>query len=203
MCCIRWTPALFLNSGIARVCRCILPSGTIVNPVFPAAVGMRTLSGQPVARTWCFGAFAAGGARPADAGSPGSGGLDPEREHHRQQARAAGSWPPINPMTGGAGGRAAEDRRAWTGPAAIPGFLKNTPVEVNEVEAGIKGHALWPRHSDSAGPGLHRGGLGTEMIFQTFSPSIPRSPRATATAPRFTGWGIAGWARGRGVEGSS
>ena len=27
-------PRLYLNSGIARACRCILPSGTMVNPVF-------------------------------------------------------------------------------------------------------------------------------------------------------------------------
>ena len=37
-------PTLFLNSGVTRVCRCILPKGTIVNPEVPAAVGMRTLS---------------------------------------------------------------------------------------------------------------------------------------------------------------
>ena len=32
-------PSLYLNSGIARACKCILPSGTIVNPVFPAKSG--------------------------------------------------------------------------------------------------------------------------------------------------------------------
>ncbi len=90
-------------------------------------------------------------------------------------------------MTGGSGGRAAEDGQDGSG--ANQGFLKNTPVEVNEVEAGIKvlryGLAL-----DSAGPGLHRGGLGTEMIFQTFSPNSKVTAR-NRDRTRFTGWGIA------------
>ena len=47
---------LFLNSGVARVCRCILPSGTIINPEFPAAVGLRTLSVQRL-QAIIFGAF--------------------------------------------------------------------------------------------------------------------------------------------------
>ncbi len=65
-------PSLFLNSGLARVCRCILPSGTIVNPVFPAAVGMRTLSCSRL-QGLIMGAFAPA-APDRLAGSPASGG---------------------------------------------------------------------------------------------------------------------------------
>ena len=94
----------------------------------------------------------------------------------------------INPMTGGAGGRATEDGQDGSG--SNQGFLKNTPVEVNEVEAGIKvlRYGFVP---DSAGPGKHRGGLGTDMIFQAFSPNTRVTAR-NRDRTRFTGWGITG-----------
>ena len=94
----------------------------------------------------------------------------------------------INPMTGGSGGRAAGDGQDGSG--ANQGFLKNTPVEVNEVEAGIK-VLRYGLSTDSAGPGLHRGGLGTDMIFQVFSPNTKVTAR-NRDRTRFTGWGIAG-----------
>ncbi len=178
-------PSLYLNSGIGRVCRCILPSGTIVNPVFPAAVGMRTLSCTRL-QGLILGAFAPA-APDRMAGSPGSGGpiMNVNTTDNRTGRRIMAA---INPMTGGAGGRAQEDGQDGSG--ANQGFLKNTPVEVNEAEAGIKvlRYGLVP---DSAGPGLHRGGLGTDMIFQAFSPNTRVTAR-NRDRTRFTGWGIAG-----------
>ncbi|MEM7745022.1 MAG: hydantoinase B/oxoprolinase family protein [Pseudomonadota bacterium] len=177
-------PSLFLNSGISRVCRCILPSGTIVNPVFPAAVGMRTLSCSRL-QGLIMGAFAPT-APDRLAGSPASGGpiMNVNTIDNRTGRRIMAA---INPMTGGSGGRKAADGQDGSG--ANQGFLKNTPVEVNEVEAGIKvlRYGLAP---DSAGPGLHRGGLGTDMIFQTFSPNSKVTAR-NRDRTRFTGWGIA------------
>ena len=93
----------------------------------------------------------------------------------------------INPMTGGGGGRAAAD--GMDGSGANQGFLKNTPVEVNEVEAGIK-VLRYGLAQNSAGPGQHRGGLGTEMVFQAFSPNTKVTAR-NRDRTRFTGWGIA------------
>ena len=48
--------SLFLNGGVCRVADSILPEGTIVNPHFPAAVGLRTLSVQRLQGV-IFGAF--------------------------------------------------------------------------------------------------------------------------------------------------
>src|SRR5262245_487293 len=36
-------PTILLNGGITRPARCIIPEGTILNPKFPAAVGMRSM----------------------------------------------------------------------------------------------------------------------------------------------------------------
>ena len=178
-------PSLYLNSGVGRVCRCILPSGTIVNPKFPAAVGMRTLSCSRL-QGLILGAFAPA-APERLAGAPGSGGpiMNVNTTDNRTGRRIMAA---VNPMTGGAGGRADEDGLDASG--ANQGFLKNTPVEINEAEAGIKvlRYGLAP---DSAGPGLHRGGLATEMTFQAFSPNTRVTAR-NRDRTRFTGWGIAG-----------
>lgn len=178
-------PSLYLNSGIARVCRCILPSGTIVNPIFPAAVGMRTLSCNRL-HGLTFGAFAQ--AVPERmAGAPGSGGpiMNVNTIDSRTGRRIMAA---IDPITGGSGGRAAGDGADGSG--ANQGFLKNTPVEINEVEAGIK-VLRYGLVRDSAGPGQHRGGLGTELIFQAFSPNTRVTAR-NRDRTDFTGWGILG-----------
>lgn len=178
-------PSLFLNSGVARVCRCILPSGTIVNPVFPAAVGMRTLSCNRL-HGLTFGTFAQA-APDRLAGAPASGGpiMNVNTIDNKTGRRIMAA---IDPMTGGAGGTAAADGHDGSG--ANQGFLKNTPVEINEVEAGIK-VLRYGLARDSAGPGLHRGGLGTELVFQAFSPNTRVTAR-NRDRTRFTGWGIAG-----------
>lgn len=178
-------PSLYLNSGIARVCRCILPSGTIVNPIFPAAVGMRTLSCNRL-HGLTFGAFAQA-APERMAGAPGSGGpiMNVNTIDSRTGRRIMAA---IDPITGGGGGRAAGDGADGSG--ANQGFLKNTPVEINEVEAGIK-VLRYGLARDSAGPGQHRGGLGTELIFQVFSPNTRVTAR-NRDRTDFTGWGISG-----------
>ncbi|MEL6234008.1 MAG: hydantoinase B/oxoprolinase family protein [Pseudomonadota bacterium] len=178
-------PTLYLNSGIARACRCILPSGSIVNPVFPAAVGMRTLSCNRL-HGLTFGAFAQAAADRMMA-APASGGpiMNVNTTDTKTGRRIMAA---IDPMTGGSGGTAQGDGADGSG--ANAGFLKNTPVEVNEVEAGIRVHR-YGLVRDSGGPGQHRGGLGTELVFEALSPNTKVTAR-NRDRTRFTGWGIAG-----------
>ncbi|HKK36953.1 MAG TPA: hydantoinase B/oxoprolinase family protein [Paracoccaceae bacterium] len=178
-------PSLYLNSGISRAVRCVLPSGTIVNPVFPAAVGMRTLSCNRL-HGLTFGAFAQAAPDRLMA-APASGGpiMNVNTTDTRTGRRIMAA---IDPMTGGSGGTAAGDGADGSG--ANAGFLKNTPVEVNEVEAGIRVHR-YGLARDSAGPGRHRGGLGTELVFEAMSPNTRVTAR-NRDRTRFTGWGISG-----------
>ena len=178
-------PRLYLNSGIARACRCILPSGTIVNPVFPAAVGMRTLSCNRL-HGLTFGAFAKA-APERLMGAPASGGpiMNVNTTDTRSGRRIMAA---IDPMTGGSGGSAEGDGHDGSG--ANQGFLKNTPVEVNEVEAGIRVHR-YGLMTNSAGPGKHRGGLGTELVFEALAPNTRVTAR-NRDRTVFSGWGIAG-----------
>ena len=176
-------PRLYLNSGITRACKCILPSGTIVNPVFPAAVGMRTLSCNRL-HGLTFGAFAK--AVPDRlAAAPASGGpiLNVNTTDTRTGRRIMAA---INPMSGGSGGTKSSD--GTDGSGANAGFLKNSPVEVNEVEAGIRVHS-YGLSKDSGGPGQHRGGLGTDFVFEALSPNTKVTAR-NRDRTRFAGWGI-------------
>jgi N-methylhydantoinase B len=182
-------PRLFLNSGIGRVCRCILPTGTVVNPIFPAAVGMRTLSCYRL-HGLTIGAFAQA-APDRLMGAPASGGpiMNVNTIDNRTGRRIMAA---VDPISGGSGGRKAGD--GTDGSGANQGFLKNTPVEVNEVEAGIR-VLRYGLAKDSAGPGLHRGGLGTELTFQALSPNTRVTAR-NRDRTVFTGWGIDGGGAG-------
>ena len=178
-------PNLFLNSGVTRVCRCILPKGTIVNPAFPAAVGMRTLSAMRVQEI-TFGAFARTAPNRLPA-SPASGGpiMNVNSVDNRTGRRVVAS---IGPIVGGAGGNPMEDGAEGSG--ANGSFLKNTPVEINEAEVPIKilRYGLAP---DSGGAGKHRGGLATELRFQAFAPNTKITAR-NRDRSRFRSWGVDG-----------
>ena len=126
-------PFALSQYGVGRVCRCILPSGTIVNPTFPAAVGMRTPLVQP-----------APGAHPRRLrpGRPGAArrnrrgrAADHERQHHRQPHRPAhhGRHQPDDGGRGRSRGRRRPGRLRRQ-----PGLPQEHPVEINEAEAGIK-----------------------------------------------------------------
>ena len=63
-----------LNCGLLDAARCVLPEGSLVNPVYPAAVGMRSLSVNRL-QSCVFGAFARAlpqltPAAPGDGGQP-------------------------------------------------------------------------------------------------------------------------------------
>jgi len=178
-------PRLFLNSGVCRVCRCIMPDGTIVNPRFPAAVGLRTLSVQRLQGV-IFGAFAQAAPDRLPAG-PASGGpiMNVNTIDNRTGRRVVAS---IGPITGGSGGNPREDGTEGSG--ANSSFLKNTPVEINEAEVPIK-ITRYGLARDSGGPGKHRGGMAIEMRFEAQAPNTRITAR-NRDRSRFSSWGVLG-----------
>ena len=183
-------PTITRNAGLLRSSRCILPEGSIVNPQFPAAVGMRSLGTVRVMST-IFGAFAQALPDQMQAG-PGAGGTLPNvRTTDNRTGRQV--MANISPITAGAGGSAEEDGLEANG--HNEGFFKNTPVEINEAETPIKvlQYSLAP---DSAGAGTHRGGLATSMTIKVFSPNTTITAR-NRDRVRFTPWGILGGAAGK------
>lgn len=174
---------LLLNAGISRVCECILPEGSVVNPQFPAAVGMRSLTCMRL-QGLTVGAFSRAAPDQLPAG-PASGGpvMNVNTVNNHTGERIVAS---INPIAGGAGGNPRQD--GTDGSGALQSFLKNTPVEINEVEVPIRIHR-YGLARDSGGPGLYRGGLATELTFEVFAPNTKVTAR-NRDRTRFTAWGI-------------
>jgi N-methylhydantoinase B len=94
----------------------------------------------------------------------------------------------IDPITGGAGGSPFGD--GMDGSGANSGFLKNTPVEINEAEVPIRilRYGLAP---DSGGAGLHRGGLATVLEFRVQAPGTVVTAR-NRDRTHFRSWGVGG-----------
>ena len=178
-------PSMLLNSGITRLCHSILPEGTVVNPTFPAAVGMRSLTCARLQGV-IFGAFSQAAPDRLPAG-PASGGpiMNVNTVDNRTGRRVVAS---IDPISGGAGGNPLEDGSDGSG--ANSSFLKNTPVEINEAEVPIR-ILRYGLARDSGGPGRHRGGLASELKFKVFAPNTRITAR-NRDRTRFTSWGILG-----------
>src|SRR5258707_14721665 len=92
-------PTILLNGGITRPARCVVPEGTILNPKFPAAVGMPSmtcsrLQGGPI------GAFPAAGPELLPAGPAGGGAIMNVKTTDNRSGRTI--MASIDPITGGA-----------------------------------------------------------------------------------------------------
>ena len=176
---------ILLNSGLARVVTGTLPVGSCVNPVFPAAVGMRSLMCKRV-QGLIMGTFAQvlPDLMPAD---PSSGGpmVNVNAVDARTGSRVVVC---INPMPGGAGGSLAGD--GTDGSGSNEGFLKNTPIEISELEAPVR-ITRYELAEDTGGAGAHRGGLGKVLEFKVFSPGTRITAR-NRDRTRFTAWGLKG-----------
>jgi N-methylhydantoinase B len=175
-------PTVALNCGLSRPVRCILPEGSVVNPVHPAATGMRSLTCVRI-QGLMIGAFSRAIPDRLPAGPAGGGGILNVRTTDTRTGRLA--MASINPITGGGGGAANGD-----GQDGSNSFLKNTPIEITEAEVPIRvlSYGLLP---DSGGPGRYRGGMGVQMTFKVFTPNSVVTAR-NRDRVRFSCWGLEG-----------
>lgn len=151
-------PDLPNNDGLFRGITVRAPAGSLLNPVFPAAVGGRACTGHYVP-SLVFGALQ--GVLPkrvmAGVGSPlwivNMSGV-------RKNGRPFTS---VLFFNGGMGATAEKDGVSAT---SWPSNISSTPVEVAERESPFffKYKRLIPA---SGGAGRHRGGLGQEICFQS------------------------------------
>jgi len=177
-------PRLLLNAGTLRVARAIMPSGTVMNCEAPAAVGMRSLTCS-VSQIATIGVFALAVPDRLPAASPGGNAIMNVKTFDRGSRVVVAS---IGPVGGGGGGTPVSDGPEGSG--GMSAFLKNTPVEINEVEVPIlfRRYGLW---SDTGGPGRYRGGLATVMEFQVAAPNTVVTAR-NRNRSVFASWGVHG-----------
>lgn len=156
-------PTVNLNAGTFRCARAILPSGTIVNPEAPAAVGMRSLICS-VAQLAMIGVFAKAIPERMPASPAGAQAIINVRTLNAQGRTVMAS---VGPVPGGAGGNPSADGAEGSG--ANSAFLKNTPIEISEADIPVRfrRYGLVP---DSGGPGRWRGGTATVMEFEVLAP---------------------------------
>jgi N-methylhydantoinase B len=182
-------PDIPTNAGFFRAITVNLPLGCLVNAIFPAAIGLRSLTGVKILET-LIGVL--GQAAPDRVPAAGSGVStvvllsvpDYERSNRRNHV--------INPCVGGSGGRPVGD--GFDGVDFTLGFMRNTPAEILESETFIviRKYGFVP---DSGGPGKFRGGLGIELEFQVFAPDATVIARGMDRT-RFHPWGAQGGGTG-------
>jgi N-methylhydantoinase B len=183
-------PGILLNCGLTRPVSCILPEGSVLNPKFPAAVGMRTLCCIRQQST-VFGAFAQALPDIVPAACGDGGPLINIRTMDTRTGRRV--MANLDPITGGGG--ALPDRDGTEGAGMNFGFFKNTPVEINEAEVPVK-IVRYGLACDTGGAGRYRGGSGTTLEFEVSSPDSVVTAR-NRDRSRFTPWGLAGGGAGK------
>jgi N-methylhydantoinase B len=178
-------PGILLNFGTCRAFTCKVPEGSVLNPVFPAAVGMRSLTCGRL-RSLIYGAFARAvpdrmPAAPAGATSIVNMAAEDQRTGKRKIAAIA-------PIVGGGGGMPHRD--GTDGSGADAAYLKNSPIEITETEAPVRilRYGLMP---DTGGPGEHRGGMAQVLEFTATAPDAFVTAR-NRDRTMFQPWGILG-----------
>ncbi len=186
-------PHLTLNTGITRPFRCILPEGTVVNPQFPAAVGMRSLTVIRL-QDVVFGCLSQ--ALPERMSAAPAGSIAIMNVATTDNKTGKRVMAAVDPLVGGGGGMPFADGPNGSGGNA--GFLKNTPVEINEAEVPIE-ILKYELTRDSGGAGYYRGGLGTTLELKVFAPNSTITAR-NRDRTRFCAWGVLGGKAGQPSE---
>jgi N-methylhydantoinase B len=178
-------PDIPTNAGFFRAISVTLPEGCLVNPIFPAAIGLRSLSGVRILEV-LMGVL--GQAAPERTPAAGSGVSTIVLMSVPDYERSGRRIHVINPCVGGSGGRPVGD--GFDGVDFTLGFMRNTPAEILEAETFIlmREFSFVP---DSGGPGEFRGGLGVALEFQVFAPDATVIARGMDRT-RFHPWGVHG-----------
>ena len=158
-----FVPAVPNNEGLLRRITVEAPPGTIVNAVEPAPVQSRHVLGFVLQ-----GAVFAALAQCAPERSQADSGTPPPIITFYGQKGDGTPFLTFEFVNGGVGGKLAGDGRSTT---TFPSNIANLPVEVLESIAPVLylEQRLIP---DSAGVGMHRGGLGQRKSFRVEAPMM-------------------------------
>ncbi|MCJ8140992.1 hydantoinase B/oxoprolinase family protein [Falsirhodobacter halotolerans] len=178
-------PKLLMNTGLTRPFTCIAPEGTVLNPVSPAAVGMRSLTCARL-RSVLFGGFSQAVPDRLPAAPAGNNCIVNVMTTDERSGRSVIAA--VNPVVGGGGGMPHRD--GTNGSGADAAYLKNTPIEITETETPIE-FLSYGLAQDSGGAGRWRGGLATRMAFRVFAPDSRITAR-NRDRSFFRPWGVLG-----------
>jgi N-methylhydantoinase B len=178
-------PFIPLTAGIMRPITVHAPVGSVLNPRYPAAVGVRYAT---VIRTYqlVLGALAQAvpGRVPAASGGQACMIALSVPDLHTGERHVT----VIEPLKGSSGGSDRHD--GGNGNDGDAADIKNTPIESVEshIPVLVEQYELIP---DSAGAGLHRGGWATRVRFRVLRPGSILTARAMERT-KFESWGVGG-----------
>ncbi|HUF80857.1 MAG TPA: hydantoinase B/oxoprolinase family protein [Burkholderiales bacterium] len=179
-------PGIPVNAGLLRPVTTSAPEGSVVNAVFPAAVGLRTTMGVRL-QDALMGALAQ--ALPEIIPAAGAGTIVPVVF---AEPGAGGRGVKVNvleTLSGGTGGTSRCDGQHARDVVDIAN-LRNNPLEMLEARASARvlRYGLAP---DSGGAGRFRGGCGTVLEFEVLAPDCSIIARGMERQ-RFRSWGLLG-----------
>ncbi|MDO3408203.1 hydantoinase B/oxoprolinase family protein [Saccharibacillus sp. CPCC 101409] len=185
-------PFIPANGAITRPISVISPVGTLVNPVYPAAVGVRHTITMRMYNV-VLGALAQAIPERVPAAGAGQSAIvvlsTPDADTGTRNMAV------VQPMGGGGGGGGGQsDMDGADGIDHASGFLKNTPIESLEqhIDILVKRYEFLP---DTAGAGLSRGGQAIRLDFEIVRENSIVTARGMERL-RFHPWGLAGGTAG-------
>jgi N-methylhydantoinase B len=182
-------PELPNNEGTYRPLEIRAPTGTLINPSYPAACFWRLASGQLVSElVFRILADVAPDRVPGDSGS-----MPTWQFYVNGLWRNGEAWALHQHAFGGMGGRPGADGLAAV---SFPYNVRNVSIEWSETETPV----LFVRReliADSGGAGRWRGGLGEELALMVeptadVSPGVPLVLSGSAGRTRYPAQGVAG-----------
>jgi N-methylhydantoinase B len=178
-------PSIPFNSGLVRPIHTHAPTGSLLNPEEPAAVGVRAATMDRIMDV-LIGALSQ--ALPDHMPTAGAGQaaiVQLAMHDPRDGGRRVGV---IQPVVGGSGARPTFD--GIDGTDFCVGFLRNVPAETLETDMPIliDRYGLRP---GSGGPGRYRGGMGIHLAVRVLSPDTVLTARGMERI-QFRPWGRLG-----------
>lgn len=153
-------PTVPFNGGVFDHVTISTQKGSILDPEFPAATGVRAASAYRL-NDAVTGAFAK--AVPHDVPAPSGGAMVPVVLAEYDKRSGKRNVLVVNSIIVGSGARYGSD--GYDGVDGSLSTIRNTPAEKSELEAGID-VLTYGLNQDSAGAGRWRGGLGLKFTFR-------------------------------------
>jgi N-methylhydantoinase B len=183
-------PTVPYNSGLVRPIQIMAPTGSLVNPIFPAACGVRAAT---MTRIFDMLLGCLGQASPEIIPAAGAGQIaialvacyDPAEGDYRVSV--------VQPLSGGSGARAGMD--GIDGVDFSAAWLRNIPTELFESEVPVR-ILEYGFRGGSCGAGTWRGGCGITLTIEALA------PYTTVTARGLERYEFAPWGRRGGRAGS-
>ncbi|WP_323039148.1 hydantoinase B/oxoprolinase family protein [Gemmobacter sp.] len=186
---LTYDPSVPINAGLYRNFTVATEPGTVVNPVYPAAVGVRHATATRV-NDVLNGALAQ--AVPELMKAPSGGVTVPVVFTEPDPASGGRKVLVLEPLVGGSGARLGAD--GVDGRDSGIANLANNPIESVESSASVRVKS-WALRKGSGGAGKWRGGLGLTLSFEVQTDGCQVLGRGTERF-RFAPWGMAGGREG-------